>query len=414
MKKPFFVILFFALLLFAKSPDLILKSADSNINTMSKDGQVVSVLTGNVVFLYDDATIKSQYAKWWRNKGMVSFSDRVSAVRTTQTLTSDKMDYDKSKKQLVSDGHVHFFDTKERVRLSGDRGTYSMDTKVLVLEGKPHFIFYDTTAHDTLDITGRKMTYDDSLKKAVVRENVTIRKGKLFSHSDVAVYYPDSGLAQLRLVPRIAFETDSLAGDSVDMTFTKKVLRRVKVNGNTHSMYHDFGTTKGVADTTLTHLLGDSLSMFLSDSGKIDSLWALGNVKSKYYPLAKPLQTNEAYGKYMTVTFNKKSQVERVKVWGNAKSIYNVEEKDGRGVNEASGDSILVGFAEGKATHVKLSGSVRGFYAPLPPQAASNAPKKQESGITEKPAASAKPASMQPAQTQPPAEQQSSVKDTKK
>jgi lipopolysaccharide export system protein LptA len=370
-------------LLFAKSPDLILKSADSNINTMSKTGEVVSILNGHVVFLYDDATIKSQYAKWWKSKGVVSFADRVSVERTTQTLTSDKMDYDKNKKQLLAEGHLHFFDKKERIRLNGDHGTYNMDTKFLVVEGRPHFVFYDTTAHDTLDITGAKMTYSDSLKKATVHDNVTIRKGKLFSHSDAAVYFPDSGRAALRLVPRIAFGTDSLSGDSVDLLFTKNVLQKVKVKGGSHAMYRDFGTTKGVADTTLTHLFGDSLSMFLSDSGKIDSLWALGNVKSRYFPVSKPFQTNEAYGKYMIVSFNTKNQVERVKVWGNARSIYNVDEKDGRGINEASGDSIMVGFAEGKATHVKLSGSVRGFYAPLPPQASAS-PKKQEGDIVEK------------------------------
>jgi lipopolysaccharide export system protein LptA len=387
MIKVLLKIILLASIAFSKSPDLILKTANSNVNTMSKDGEVVSVLNGNVVFLYDDATIKSQYAKWWRSKGMVSFSDRVSVVRTTQTLTSDKMDYDKAKKQLIAGGRVKFYDAKERVRLNGDHGTYDMDTKFLVMEGKPHFIFYDTTAHDTLDITGKKMTYSDSLKKATVNDNVTIKKGKLFSHSDVAIYYPDSGRAQLRSVPRIAFETDSLSGDSVDMLFTKKVLQKVRVNGNSHGMYHDFGTTKGVPDTTLTHVLGDSLSMFLSDSGKIDSLWAQGNVKSKYFPLAKPFQTNEAFGKYMVVAFNKKNQVERVKVWGNARSIYNVEEKDGRGVNDASGDSILVGFANGRATHVKLSGSVRGFYAPLPAET-KPPPKKQEAGIVEKPPAS--------------------------
>jgi lipopolysaccharide export system protein LptA len=399
-------------LLFAKSPDLILKSADSNINTMSKDGEVISVLNGNVVFLYDDATIKSQYAKWLKSRGMVTFSNRVSVVRTTQTLTSDKMDYDKNKKQLIADGHVRFYDAKDRVLLNGDHGTYNMDTRFLVVEGRPHFVFYDTTAHDTLDITGKKMTYNDSLKKATVLDDVTIKKGKLFSHSNSAVYYPDSGRALLRAIPRIAFETDSLSGDSVDLVFTKKVLQKVKVNGNSHAMYHDFGAPKDASggepkgaskgatqgaskvasDTTLTHLFGDSLCMFLSDSGKMDSLWAVGNVKSKYFPLSKPYQTNEAYGKYMVVYFKTKSQVERVKVWGNARSIYNVEEKEGRGINEASGDSIMVGFANGKATHVTLSGSVRGFYAPLP-QAAPLPVKKQEGDIVEKPpAAPAQPA----------------------
>ncbi|HUI92903.1 MAG TPA: LptA/OstA family protein [Chitinivibrionales bacterium] len=352
-----------------------MKSANSDVNTMSKDGDIISVLTGNVVFLYDDATIKSDYAKWWKSKGTVSFSSKVQILRTSQKLTSDHMDYDKNKKWLVADGNVYFYDTKERVKLTGDHGNYYLDKKFLVVEGRPRFIFFDTTAHDTLDITGKKMTYDDSLKKASVYDDVIVRKGKLFTRSNQAFYYPDSGSAQLRMAPDIAFETDSLRGDSVDLAFTKKHLKQVNVKGNGHGLYKDFGAS----DTTLTHLLGDSISMFLTDSGKIDSLWAFGSVKSKYFPVKNPTVTNEAYGKQMTVSFNSRGEISRVKVWGNARSIYNVEEKEGRGKNEASGDSITVSFAKGKATHVKLSGSVRGFYAPLP---APSAPK--DTGIQEK------------------------------
>jgi lipopolysaccharide export system protein LptA len=376
MKKISVIILLLCCLVYSKSPDLILKSANSNINTMSKDGELVSTLTGNVVFLYDDAVIKSENARWCKSQGTVTFTDQVSVVRTSQKLTSDRMDYDKNKKWLVADGHVDFFDGKERIRLTGDRGNYYMDKKFLVVEGHPRFVFYDTTAHDTLDIRGKKMTYDDTLKKASVYENVTVAKGKLFTHSEQAFYFPDSGKARLRQTPRIAYETDSLAGDSVDLQFTKKHLQRVKVNGSSHGLYKDFGTS----DTTLTHLFGDSISMFLTDSGRIDSMWAIGNVKSKYYPLRNPLLTNEAYGKLMTVWFDRRGQVSRVKVWGNARSIYNVEEKDGRGRNEASGDSITVSFAKGKATHVKLSGTVRGFYAPqpAPPRAPADSGKQEK------------------------------------
>ena len=362
MKKTNLIILGIVTLVFAKSPDLILKSANSNINTMSKDGELVSTLTGNVVFLYDDALIKSENARWCKSQGTVTFTDRVSVDRTSQKLTSDRMDYDKNKKWLIADGHVDFFDRKERIRLIGDHGSYYLDKKFLVMEGHPRFVFYDTAAHDTLDIRGKKMTYDDSLKKASVYENVTVAKGKLFTHSEQAFYFPDSGKARLRKIPRIAYETDSLAGDSVDLLFTKKHLQRVKVNGSSHGLYKDFGAS----DTTLTHLFGDSISMFLTDSGRIDSMWAIGNVKSKYYPIKNPSSTNEVYGKLMTVWFNRRGEVSRVKVWGNARSIYTVEEKDGRGRNEASGDSITVSFAKGKATHVKLSGTVRGFYAPQP------------------------------------------------
>jgi hypothetical protein len=197
----------------------------------------------------------------------------------------------------------------------------------------------------------------------------------------MAIYFPDSGKAHLREVPQIAFETDSLFGDSVDLLFTKNKLQKVKVRGSSHGLYRDFGTK----DTTLTQLFGDSLSMFMSDSGRIDSLYATGNVKSKYAPIQKPKQTNEAYGKYMMVSFNKKNQIERVRVWGNAQSIYNVEEKDGRGMNDASGDSIRVSFANGKAANVRMSGSVRGYYAPLPSEAKKD--QKQTGDIIEKPSA---------------------------
>ena len=376
MNKLNIIILSLVVAVFAKSSDLILKSANSNINTMSKDGEVISELNGNVVFLYDDAVIKSDYAKWWKSRGTVSFSNKVQILRKTQKLTSNHMDYDKNKKWLAADGNLDFYDTKERVKLTGDRGNYYLDRKFLVVEGRARFVFYDTAAHDTLDIKGKKMTYDDSLKKASVYDDVTIMKGKLFTRSNQAFYYPDSGCAQLRMAPDIAYETDSLKGDSVDLTFTKKHLKRVKVKGQGHGQYKDFGSS----DTTLTHLLGDSITMFLTDSGKIDSLWAFGSVKSKYYPLKNPLATNEAFGKQMTVSFNSRGEVSRVKVWGNARSIYNVEEKDGRGKNEASGDSITVSFAKGKATHVKLSGSVRGFYAPQP----SLPPAPNNAGIQEK------------------------------
>jgi lipopolysaccharide export system protein LptA len=359
----------------AKSPDLILKYAHSNLNTMAKNGEVVSTLSGNVVFIYDDATIRSEYAKWLKSAGIVTFSDRVKIDRKDQTMTSDRMDFDKNKKWLTADGHIDFFDKHERVQLNGDRGYYYTDSKVLTVEGRPRFVFYDTTAHDTLEIRGRKITYDDSLKKATVIDNVTIHKGKLFSRCKTAVYYPDSGMAQLRTTPDIAYEADSIRGDSVDLHFTKKVLKKMNVKGNSHGLYRDFGKT----DTALTQVLGDSLAMFLTDSGKIDSLWAFGNVKSKYYPQHKPLQSNEVYGKVMAVSFNSRGDVNGVKVWGNSRSVYNIEEKDGRGMNVASGDSITVGFKAGKATHVTMAGSVRGYYAPLPQLPPSPAvPEKKE------------------------------------
>ena len=342
----------------AKGPDLILKSANSNINTMNGD-ELISVLEGNVVFLYDDAVIKSEYAKWWKSKGTVHFSNRVHVTKQKQDLTCNQLDYEKSRKWLRADGAINFYDAKERTRLLGQHADYYPDTKFITLTGKPVFINYDTAAHDTLIIHGEKMSYSDSIKLALVERSVTIQKGKLLSRCQTALYYTDSNRAQLRIKPDILFEHDSLTGDSVDLFFTKRAMRGMSVDGNSHGRYKDVSGK----DTLLTNIFGDSLYMALDDSGKVDSLWIYRNVKSSYRPLKDTLHANEAYGKIMLVSFTKKGDVDTVKVWGNAKSVYHVEEKD-KGVNIATGDSIAVAFKEGKASHVMLSGSVRGYYAP--------------------------------------------------
>jgi lipopolysaccharide export system protein LptA len=362
------LILLFFLLSFAKSSDLILKSANSNINTMGKDGEIISVLSGNVVFLYEDAVIKSQNAKWWKSRGTVTFTDNVIIQRQAQTLFSDRMDYDKNKKSLTAEGKIDFWDAKEKVKLTGKKGVYNIDSHLLTIEGNPCFYFFDTLAKDTLKISSKKMTYNDSLKIASVFGDVLITKGKLFTKSNIAHYYVDSGWVYLRELPNVAYDTDSIRGDSVDVLFVEKRMKLAKVKGKSVGQYKNYGQT----DTSITHLIGDSLCIFFTDSGKTDSMWVIGNVISRYIPIKKPYLESQAFGKQMTVSFDEKGDVSFVKIWGNAKSIYNLEEKDGRGINDASGDTIIVLFTNGKVSKVRLSGSVRGYYAPLPQFVASS------------------------------------------
>ncbi len=342
----------------AKSPDLILKSANRNLNTMNND-EIVSTLEGNVVFLYDDAVIKSEYAKWWKSKGTVHFSNRVRVTKKEQVLSCDRLNYEKNKKWLAADGNVDFFDGKEKTRIRGRHADYYPDSKFVKLTGNPEFFNYDTAAHDTLIIRGDTMYYDDSTKLAQVRRGVSIAKGKLLSKCDKAHYFTEANRTQLRIAPQIQFEHDSLTGDSIDLLFTKKALKGMSVDGNARGLYKDF-TQK---DTLLTQVVGDSMYMALDDSGTVDSLWIYRNVKSSAYPISSPSRSNEAYGKVMVVDFTKKGEIDNVKVWGNAKSVYHVEEGD-KGCNIATGDSIAVEFNKGKASRVMLAGSVRGFYAP--------------------------------------------------
>ena len=64
------------------------------------------------------------------------------------------------------------------------------------------------------------------------------------------------------------------------------------------------------------------------------------------------------------MSFGPDGNVDKVKIWGNARSTYFIEEKESRGVNEASGDSITVEFSRGKAVFLNLAGSARGIFFP--------------------------------------------------
>ena len=100
----------------------------------------------------------------------------------------------------------------------------------------------------------------------------------------------------------------------------------------------------------------------LTQSGHIDSMYAFGKVKSTYYLGATSDSANQVTGKTMILAFDTAGVIATARVWGNATSVYYVIDAEGKGRNEASGDTINVVFDKGKASQLTLSGVVRGVY----------------------------------------------------
>ena len=343
------------------SPTLVLQSANSNENTLN-NGEFVSFLKGNVVFSYDNLKIRSDEATWWRNKGIVDFRKNVKVNQGGSILKCDRMHFAKESNLLIASGHFHFIDSTGYTQLVGKEGEYNFDTKYFRLKGDPRLIRYDTAAAETLTITGLTMSYLDSLKKATVTDSVRITKGDLSSQCRLAHYLTEENSVFLRNSPEVKYRSHKIKGDSIDLVFGKENLKSVSIMGHSHGLYVD--TSGSRSDTGYTHVWGDSLYMSVSDSGRLDSLWAYGKALSKYYMASAPEMVNEAGGKVMLMSFAGDGDVDRVKIWGNARSKYFVEEKGNSGANEASGDSIAVKFSRGKASVLTLAGRARGIYFP--------------------------------------------------
>jgi hypothetical protein len=209
------------------------------------------------------------------------------------------------------------------------------------------------------------MRYVDSIKRATGVDSVRIRKGRLYSTCGLAHYFTDTNIALLRGKPNVWYESNHITGDSVNLNFTKESLRDASVVGAAHGIYVDTGTGQ-TRDTSYTHIWGDSLYMAVSDSGRLEVIWSVGKASSRTYESGDPATANTASGKIMMLGFGNDGAVKKLKIWGNARSTYFVDDAGGRGCNEVSGDSVAVSFARGKAHYVTLAGSTRGIYFPLP------------------------------------------------
>lgn len=338
---------------------LILKRAGSNRNTFN-NGELVSTLSGGVVFLFGEVTMQSDRAQWWHKQGRVKGYGNVKVFQDQQELTCDRLEFFRNRKLVTAQGNVVFLDREEQILISGERARYHLDTKECFLDGDPKVVRFDTTSVETLTIVGREMIYNDSIGMTSAHKDVQITKGALRTLCQDAYYYRETGLTKLRSDPEINYESHSLMGDSVNLFFRQDTLDGAEVVGNASGSYLE----EGQEDTTNTSVWGDSLYMSLSDKGYLDSVWVTGKVKSTYNRVQDTLNPNQVTGKQMVLSFGENSKVNDATVVGNATSVYFIEEKSDTSRNEASGDTLSVWFRDGKAVRLRLSGSVRGTYYP--------------------------------------------------
>ncbi len=346
----------------SKGTDLILQSAGSNENTFV-NGELVSVLRKNVVFKYDDLTFKSESATWWRTKGIVQFTDKVFASRKGQSLLCNSMRYERSRDDLTATGNVQYCDSVKNLSVKGDRCRYDLKSKQCYLDGNPKVIQIDTsiTPVETLSIVAASMIYDDSLKRVNANTSIILNKGKLKTTCDSAQYDSKSGVAKLRILPKMYYDEQQLKGDSVDLLFRNDTLRNAIISGNADGLYVEIDKR----DTSRTVVLGDSMALAISPDGFMDSVQVYRNVRSTYTHTANTKAQNKVTGKEMLVSFADSSKIKQAKVYGNAVSNYTIEENNAAtGTNMASGDTLAVWFNEGKATRLRVLGSVRGTYHP--------------------------------------------------
>jgi lipopolysaccharide export system protein LptA len=353
---------------------LILERANTNENIYNNTtGEFISYLQGDVVFLYEDVRISAENARWQKNDGIVDFYNDVVVEHRGQLMTCNRLNFSRDKDLLTATGNVLYQDSARITFIRGNTVEYEIEKKEALLRGNPLLTRLDSTDVDTLFISGRTMTYNDSLKLAVVNNNVSVRKGDLNATGQKGIYFADKDIAHLRIKPVINYENNKIIGDSVNLFLSKESLESADVIGNAYGYYTEFADSTSTDTTAVMHIWGDSLHLSMLESGKVNFMKTFGNSRGNYTEFVDSLgRTTETKitSDSLHIFMSETGKLSAIKAFGNAHGNYHEISDTSNAVTSTNimSDSLhMFMFETGKMSAMKAFGSARENYYEFSP-----------------------------------------------
>jgi lipopolysaccharide export system protein LptA len=274
----------------------------------------------------DDGKVRltSTYGEYLVEPRMGFFRGNVKIVDSASTVTSDSLTYFRNSRQSIAEGRVRIVNEADHVTITGGKLEHDANTQFSRMLFNPVLIQKDSTSSgsaDTLVVRSLVMeSYRDSSKRFVAIDSVKIVRADLAGLAGLAVFFTQGDSILLRRSPVVWYQETQISGDSINTYLIKRKLRRVDVMGNAGAISR-----------------GDSLF---------------------------PNRLDQVVGETMRLTFGD-TALSRIDVDIHAISVYHVyEDTLGNGLNKISGDRIVMHFAGGKVSTIRIIGGVEGQYVP--------------------------------------------------
>lgn len=352
MIKTFFVFLFLGLLsgqsVFAQQKGLELIHADKTIGKKIA-GEKVTEFTGHVHFQQDTVDMYCTSAFFYEKQDRLDFVGNVKLSDSMRTIRADKVEYYPHKKQAVCLGNVHIktaetkmssryfsYNFKEKkarargdlfiddranaVKIWGEQGEHDGLLKYSRVQNRAKLMKIDTTAGDTLLVTGEYLDYfGKDTTKAIVQDSVVLFKGALRAVCDTLIYLPNEEIAWLNFKPRAWYEENELSGNHMKVFFDSLQVRQIFITGQAEALNVEDSLNKKI------NVLKGRKIRFEIEHKKPQKVISMGNASSIYYL----------------------KQEEQAKGW-----------------NEATADTISIFFKEGEVDSIRIRGGAQGVYHP--------------------------------------------------
>jgi len=357
LKKPT-AILFIAFFAFSTiSYALELINANSNENRF-EGGGIVSVLTGDVQFLWNDAQIFSDRTVWRRAEGHLTMTGNIKVLRENQELRCDSLTFRSNTRILQMRGNVFAVDSTHSATMFSGRADYFLNNDSVFLSRSPRVHFWEQNSTDTITIFGRTITYASETGIARARDSVRIVGSDFVSHADTAFFFAETETAIKFGNTRIEHDNSTVTGDTVHIFFEESSVKEFFVVSN--PLAKTIEEERG--DSIVMEMVGDTLRFLLEDQ-RISQIISERNASVIRFHQDTPEKINRMWGERIITTIadeNDNSLGENVRVLsvvkGNARAIYH--DADSR--NESSGDTLKLFFNNDGVSRIRISGNVKG------------------------------------------------------
>lgn len=350
MKKTIFSTFFIFLVTFQIHAQSRLELLHADITRgVVRDSVPMRILQGNVHARQDSLELFCDLATWIESKGVLILQNNVELNRGQDTLTAAIITYYEKTKIAIAENNVHLWrtgqdvftdylkyyyqtdqsyakngvkliDHDKRVTITAKLGEYLPAQNRTYVEKESHLVRLDSAGTDTLHIYARRMEYYfEPQRLAIAIDSVRIVRENLTAKCDSAVYKLDEEKAFLEISPVAIQENSEMVGRQMEMVFKDMEIQRIIVR--------EKALATSVVDSVTgkeNRLTGREIIMYITDR-QLRELRAISNATSNYYLR---------------------------------------EEKEEKGFNVASADTIKVFFKNSELDSIDVKGGSQGIYYP--------------------------------------------------
>ena len=337
-------LLFTAVLAFAQSSPLIMYHAD-NLEVARKRGTLL--LTGNVHFVHDSVSFKTQRASWNRNSETVECGGGFLFTHPSGFVRARNGSYQRKSEIAIASGEVSAGDSAGNYLMTGQYLKYDRKEDIVTIPMSPRLYQYEKQKNGTIDtvtIQSRSLIFDKKNSFAQAFQDVKLTQKDLVVTCDTGYFNRKDNWLSMKGHPTCDMKNYHLTGDSIFLVLdeTGKMLKSALVIRNAHGIQNE--EPKRGNPGNVTEAFGDTLYCEFK-KGKIERLYVNLNAKGFFYETDLKEYRNLMDGDRLDLYF-KKGRMDRAVVSGKAQSTYFYVKKDRTvsGKNEATGDTIHILF----------------------------------------------------------------------